>query len=204
MENEDIEKRSNLHYKKKAEWHKENTPVMSKIFNEKCQECGSDANSKIGVIHHRQYTGNDYEKPLEKLLADNAIEWLCKNCHKKKHVALNREEVDLRIKHSGFCAICNEFSWHAWFKLNKGVTHGRGSFPICNKCLDFLLSKEVMKEFWFDNHGYKSRIIRWGNIEQFQKEQRIIFKNLIPKIKRETFGDLSLLKNDSSNQGKLF
>ena len=61
-----------------------------------------------------------------------------------------------------------------------------------------------MKEFWFDNHGYKSRIIRWGNIEQFQKEQRIIFKNLIPKIKRETFGDLSLLKNDSSNQGKLF
>ena len=131
------------HYKKKADWHKKNASKMAEIANYKCQKCTRDADLKSGVIHHKQYTGNDYKKTLEKLIQTDAIEWLCKECHKFEHVAYTPDEVSFRMKHSGYCVCCNKFEWRSWF-YNGNHTFSRNVFPLCKKCKKQLIDLGLM------------------------------------------------------------
>ena len=186
----------------KFKWHNDNTPRMAARYNNTCQRCDTYANKNLGVIHHKQYTGHDYKKTLDKLIADDAIEWLCKLCHKKAHTATKREEVDLKIKHSGFCTLCKKFSWHAWFKVELGIKYLYGSknFPLCNGCRDSLLDHKILT--WLELPHRKC--VYWGDYKHWNKNQWLIFRSLKNKIEREEFGCLSWFDQESSNQGKLF
>ena|SRR5690554_147013 len=131
------------HYTKRNEWHKRNIPIVSSFFQNKCQRCNRLTNQEEGAIHHLKYTGHDYERELNDLLHKEAIIWVCKKCHQFEHIAYTSSEVDYKIKHSGYCAVCNKFSWYAWYKLGFGrlAGHPPSEAPFCDKCIN-LLSKE--------------------------------------------------------------
>ena len=194
------------HYKKKADWHKKNTPLMADLFKNQCQECSDSADAKSGVIHHNQYTGHDYEKTIEKLLSHNAIKWLCKTCHKIEHIAISRDQVNIRIKHSGFCALCNRFAWHAWFKVELGhkKQYGHYNFPICNGCLKFLLNEGILSEYTLRGEDWSRNLIAWGNLKSLSKGQELLYKSLRNKIDKDSFGSIDWLSKNESSQGKLF
>lgn len=189
--------------KKKYKWHKENTPKMAELCLNRCQVCGNFADYKKGVIHHIQYTGNDYDTSLEKLIERKAIKWLCKICHKIEHIATNRTDVSYKIKHSGFCAICNEFAWKAWFNVQLGHNYyiGNNNFPICKKCREILIKNKILSVIELPKS--KRKITTWGNLKNLNLTQRKLWEKSKPKIFRDEFGDVNNLK-ENSKQIKLF
>ena len=187
------------HYNEKANWLKLNTPLAAIYFKNTCQKCNKHTHEKNGAIHHLKYTGHDYKKTFEKVIADEAITWICKTCHKKEHVAITPEEVTYNLKHSGFCALCDKFAWQAWFKVSMGTKHyvGNDNFPLCNKCLKNLVNLNILKEY-VDQLGYK--YVFWSDnkteLSQIAVETN---KLLLSRIEKGSFGSLDWL-DDQQNQ----
>ena len=140
-------------YKEKHAWMKNNIPILAKKFDYKCQRCDIETTSKNGTIHHLKYTGFDYQKSVERLLKTKSILWVCKDCHKREHTALNINEVNQKIKHSGNCLLCLDFTWRAWF------TKPSLELPICKNCFKYIEIKgmlvEKKEEIYFDEETIK-------------------------------------------------
>jgi hypothetical protein len=130
------------HLKEKSDWHIKNKPIAAEYFKNICQDCGTITNKKTGSIHHNQYTGHDYKKTFEKLISHNAITWLCKSCHHLRHAAFSSDEVDDRMKHSGFCAICKSFTYRIWY--DRKVFFKKKGAPLCNKCIKYLFDLGIL------------------------------------------------------------
>lgn len=122
----------------KYDWIKSNSPVLAKIMDYKCQVCKEPTPLKKGTIHHTKYTGHDYKKTVEKQLESNAIMWVCKDCHKREHTAYQLEEVNEKIKNSGNCTLCLDFTWDSWFMIPSFEV------PICKKCAKFIKDRKIL------------------------------------------------------------
>jgi len=175
-------------------WHIHNKPLMAKKFNNICQKCNTKTTKLTGVIHHVQYTGFDYKKSLDILLADNALQWICKTCHKKEHTAISREQVTRKIKHSGFCAICNQFSWHSWYRMSNDIIEN--SFPICNSCLNLLTKNKIL--LIISNQTINQ--YNWNKVSSLSKESKKLLKLIVPKINRKEFGSIDQLDDKLAKQ----
>jgi len=191
------------HYKQRDEWHKRNVALVAEFFKRTCQFCNRKTNLKNGAIHHLKYTGNDYKKSFEKLLEDKAITWICKECHKFEHIAYTIEEINYKMKHSGYCAVCNSFSWHGWYKRGFGRIAGlrHDSFPLCDACLEVLIECNVLKREAKNINGTDYDIIYFDNFLNLSDKAKYLCKEISKKIKANVFGDRALKVNWQNKHG---
>lgn len=182
------------HYKKRNDWHKTNTPLVAAHFNNKCQFCSRPTNISKGAIHHLQYTGNDYKKTYEKLIEDKAITWICKECHKLEHIAYTTAEVNYKTKHSGYCALCNSFSWYGWYKRSFGRVSGLrpDDFPLCNPCIEVLVKNKVLIRGFTNIDGYEMEWIRMSDLEKLEEKAKILLAEINKKVDANLFGDRTI------------
>jgi len=175
------------HYTKKNEWHKKSIPFVASFFQNKCQRCNRLTNQEEGAIHHLKYTGHDYERELDDLLDKEAIIWVCKKCHQFEHVAYTSSDVDYKIKHSGYCAVCNKFSWYAWYKLGFGRMAGlRPSVsPFCDNCIDILIKENVFTIEKINGRQF----IAFQPRESRTEKGEILCEHLKVKFDKDEWGD---------------
>ena len=187
------------HYTERNDWHKNNMQLASVHFKNKCQICGRKTDLKSGAIHHLKYTGNDYKKSFEKLIAQNAITWICKECHKFEHIAYSSSEVNFKTKHSGYCAVCNSFSWYGWYKLGFGHIGGQEAspFPLCNKCLEVLIKTKLLIKGRAGTYGGRDigEFINFTNPEEREEKGEWLLIEVNKKIKSDSFGDRKIKEN---------
>ncbi len=160
---------------------------MAKHCNYKCENCNISTTLKTGVIHHTKYTGNDYDKQLSRLLETSAIQWLCKECHKRAHTAVKPEETDIKIKNSGNCIHCLDFTWNAWFTIRDW------QIPICSSCFKQLLDQGIIIQV---EEEWKLELEEESEVE----EEDEWLKELIQKsriVLKYRFSDPSVLKGRS-------
>jgi hypothetical protein len=197
------------HYNQKDDWHKANISLAAEHFGYQCQICRREARKSTGVIHHLQYTGHDYKKPFEKLLQQNAITWICKECHKLEHAAYERSEVNFKSRNSGFCAGCDCFSWYGWYKIGFGRAITKPSpFPLCDHCLEVLIETRVLIRDQADiGFGRMANCIRFGEPENAGEIGKLLMRGIVKKARIGLFGDPKQKQNwqnPSSQQLGLF
>jgi hypothetical protein len=181
------------HYLERNNWHKINVPKVALLFENKCYKCSRKTKEEEGAIHHLQYTGFDYKKTAEELIAKNAIIWICKKCHVFEHIAYSINEVNYKTKHSGYCAVCNKFSWHAWYTMGFGrAVHSRHNrFPLCNKCKETLIKENVLESIIYKGIQFT----KFRNKELRSPKGKLICKHLKKKVKIGIYGSLELREN---------
>jgi hypothetical protein len=186
------------HYLERNNWHKINVPKVALLFENKCCKCARKTTEEEGAIHHLQYTGFDYKKTAEELINKNAIIWICKKCHAFEHIAYNLNEVNYKTKHSGHCAVCNKFAWHAWYSLGFGraIVSRPNKFPLCKKCKEILIKENVLITIIYD--GLK--FTKFQGKEFRSPKGRIICKYLKKKVKNGVYGNIDL-KETWQNKG---
>jgi hypothetical protein len=128
----------------KKKWMDLNVPLLAKQVGYKCEVCSCSTSTKDGTIHHLQYTGHDYKKSLEKLRQHNAVIWVCKDCHKREHTAYSPEQVDTKIRNSGNCVLCLNFTWKAWVTMPREFVLDKRNIPICKKCFKTIMDLKVL------------------------------------------------------------
>ena len=187
------------HYKERNDWHKNNIKLASEYFKNQCQICNRITTIKNGAIHHLQYTGHDYKKTFEKLIEQKAITWLCKECHKFEHIAYSKSEVNFKTKHSGYCAVCNSFSWYGWYKLGFGHMGGQNEspFPLCDKCVEELIKTKVLVRERGTTYGGRDigEFINFTNPEERDEKGKRLLLEVNKKIKNDVFGDRRIKEN---------
>ena len=195
------------HFKERNDWHKNNIQLASAHFKNQCQICNRKTDIKTGAIHHIQYTGHDYKKSFESLIEKKAITWICKECHKFEHIAYSKSEVNFKTKHSGYCAVCNSFSWYGWYKLGFGHMGGQkeSPFPLCNKCVEELIKTKVLVRERGSTYGGRDigEFINFTNPEEREEKGKRLLLEVNKKIKDDIFGDRKIKENwQSSPKGE--
>lgn len=190
-------------FKERANWHRVNKSIVSSYFNNTCQKCDRLTSPKAGTIHHLQYTGFDYNKSGNELIKRKAITWLCKKCHKFEHIAYNLSEVNYKIKHSGYCAICNNFSWYAWYRLGYGrYGDSRPSpFPLCKKCSELLIKEGVISIQIINDRKFLDVHSR----ERWSEKGVLMIDGVLNKDKKADWGDPNQKEKwqNHKNEGQL-
>ncbi len=113
-------------------WHSRHIKEVTNIFDNTCQMCGCNPPDKKGVAHHLSYPKDYWLIPLDQKVKEGIITFVCKDCHQKSHTADTYQEYkDDKLKHSGYCTVCNDFAPKMWKRYHPD----NFPFALCKPCL---------------------------------------------------------------------